>query len=111
MRYLVPLLCAVFLFCLPGMAQGRQTTRAWNKHEGSIQGQMNSASSTQEQQHGPDLAELQREAGELTGLSQSVSADIDALRKGLLAKDLDEKLKRIEKLSKKLRIQIAPPLN
>lgn len=92
------------------MAQANAPSdHAWNKHEGSIQDQMNGAPTAQALQ-GSDLAELRREALELTALSQSVSADIDALAKGLLAKDLDEKLKRMEKLSKKLRIQLAPPL-
>jgi len=62
-------------------------------------------------QRSVDLSELKREAEELAKLSQSLPPDIDALSKGLLAKDLNDKLKRIEKLSKRLRGQLTPPGN
>jgi hypothetical protein len=55
-----------------------------------------------------DPSALQREAKELLDLSQSVQPDIQALRRGLMAKDLADRLKRIEKLSKQLRNEIAP---
>jgi hypothetical protein len=55
-----------------------------------------------------DPAALQREARELLELSQAVQPDIESLRRGLLSKDLVDKLKRIEKLSKRLRSEIAP---
>src|SRR5438067_2452792 len=53
-----------------------------------------------------DRRELKSDADELARLSQSVPTDIDAVSRGLVPKDLNEKLKRIEKLSKKLRSQI-----
>jgi hypothetical protein len=57
---------------------------------------------------GPDLkaARLQllhRDAGELTTLSQTVQSDLRQLQKGMLVKDLNENLKKLEKLSKKVR--------
>jgi hypothetical protein len=55
-----------------------------------------------------DPAALQREAKELLELSQSVQPDIESLGRGLLSKNLIDKLKRIEKLSKHLRSEIAP---
>jgi hypothetical protein len=55
-----------------------------------------------------DPAALQREAKELLDLSQSVQPDMESLKRGLLSKDLVDKLKRIEKLSKRLRSEIAP---
>jgi hypothetical protein len=55
-----------------------------------------------------DLAALQRDARELLDLSQSVQPDIDSLQRGLLPKDLLNKLKRIEKLSKHVRSEVAP---
>jgi hypothetical protein len=51
----------------------------------------------------PDPRELQSDADELARLSQSVPAEIEDVSRGLVSKDLSEKLKRIEKLSKKLR--------
>jgi len=55
-----------------------------------------------------DLAELQREADELSALAQSIPSDIKSTKEGLLPKDLLEKLKRVERLSKHLRIQLSP---
>ena len=55
-----------------------------------------------------DPAQLKREAEELSMLAQSFPTDIEKLRKGLHPKDLDEKLKRIEKLSKQLRRELSP---
>lgn len=55
-----------------------------------------------------DSVQVQRDAKELLELSQSLQPDIDYVNRGLLPKDTLEKLKRIEKLSKHLRSQLAP---
>jgi hypothetical protein len=55
-----------------------------------------------------DAAQLGREAEELSALAQSIPLDIDKLGEGLHPKDLDEKLKKIEKLSKRLRHDLWP---
>ena len=49
-----------------------------------------------------DSVELQREAKELLELSQSLQPDMESVNHGILPKDTIEKLKRIEKLSKRL---------
>ncbi len=54
-----------------------------------------------------DPLELQREARQVLELSQSIQSDFESINRGLLPKDTIEKLKRIEKLSKHLRSQIA----
>ena len=54
-----------------------------------------------------DLAKLTRDAGELAALAQSVPSEVDQTAKGVLPKDLAEKLKRIEKLARGLRSQIT----
>lgn len=54
-----------------------------------------------------DRLQLQREARELLELSQSLQPDIDSISHGLLPKDTIEKLKRLEKLSKHLRKELA----
>jgi hypothetical protein len=51
---------------------------------------------------------IHQDAEELSALSVSLYPDLQQLRKGLLAKDLDEKLKKMEKLSKKLRRDMQP---
>jgi hypothetical protein len=55
-----------------------------------------------------DATALQRDAKELMDLSQSVQPEIESLGRGLLPKGLIDKLKRIEKLSKRLRSEISP---
>jgi hypothetical protein len=55
-----------------------------------------------------DPLELQREARELSDLARTVPADIDNVNRGIISKDLGEKLKRIEKLSKQLRSEVTP---
>jgi len=53
-----------------------------------------------------DLTKLRQDANELANLAQSIPTAVDQTTKGLLPKDLDQKLKRIEKLAKQLRSQI-----
>jgi len=55
-----------------------------------------------------DPLELQREARELAELAQTVPLDVDKVNHGLLPKDTGEKLKRIEKLAKRLRGELTP---
>ena len=54
-----------------------------------------------------NTTQLRRDAKELADLSASVTADIDQVNHGVLPKDVIEKLKRIEKLSKRLRNQLV----
>jgi hypothetical protein len=51
----------------------------------------------------PDPQELKKDADELAKLSQTIPADVEAISRGLVSSNLNERLKRIEKLSKKLR--------
>ena len=54
------------------------------------------------------LQTMHHDAEELSALSVSLYPDLQQLRKGLLAKDLGDKLKKMEKLSKKLRRDMEP---
>ncbi len=54
-----------------------------------------------------DMTQLQHDAKELADLSASVPADINRVNRGLLPKDVIEKLRRIEKLSKRLRTRLT----
>jgi hypothetical protein len=54
-----------------------------------------------------DSAQLQRDAKELASLAQLIPSEVEQVEKGRLPKDLDEQLKRIEKLSKQLRREIS----
>jgi hypothetical protein len=50
-----------------------------------------------------DRAQIRREADELSRLAQAVSKEISETEKGMLPKDLSENLKKVQKLSKRLR--------
>ena len=54
------------------------------------------------------LQTVHHDAQELRSLSASVQSDLEQLGKGLLAKDLEAKLKKMEKLSKRLRQEMNP---
>lgn len=49
-----------------------------------------------------DPEKLKHDTDELARLAESIPADVDQLAKGVLPRDLREKLKRIEKLAKQL---------
>jgi hypothetical protein len=56
----------------------------------------------------PDPAKLKQEADELAQLSGEIPSQVKLATQGQLPKDLPEKLKRIEKLAKHLRSEVAP---
>jgi hypothetical protein len=55
-----------------------------------------------------DFEKLQTEADDLARTAQTIPSDVASVRKGMLPKDAIEKLKQIEKLSKRLRGELAP---
>jgi hypothetical protein len=55
-----------------------------------------------------DLVKLQQEADDLARTAQTIPTDVAGVRRGTLPKDIIEKLKRIEKLSKRLRSELNP---
>ena len=59
-------------------------------------------------QKSADIALLKQEADELARLANTIPAQMDQVGRGQLPKDLDDQLKRIEKLAKHLRSEIAP---
>ena len=59
-------------------------------------------------QHRIDLVQLQREADDLARTAQTIPSDVADVRRGTLPKDIIQKLKQIEKLSKRLRSELNP---
>ncbi|MBZ5689626.1 MAG: hypothetical protein LAP86_31895 [Acidobacteriia bacterium] len=55
-----------------------------------------------------DVVKVQNEADDLARLAQTIPTDVASVRKGMLPKDVIEKLKQIEKLSKHLRTELNP---
>ena len=56
--------------------------------------------------HGPDPKLLMQQATELQQLSDAIPGDISKLNQGIVAKDLSERLKKIQKLAKQLRAEV-----
>jgi hypothetical protein len=84
-----------------GPAGQRQADKAEDQFEKSVPPPVHQQSSV-------DLAKLKSDADELVILSQSIHSGIGDVEKGMLPKDLTEKLKQVEKLSKRLRGELAP---
>ena len=57
-------------------------------------------------QRRPDWTGMLAQANDLKQLSDAIPADIGKLSQGMISKDLGERLKKIEKLAKKLREQV-----
>ena len=55
-----------------------------------------------------DAVKLQRDADDLARTAQTIPSDISNIRRGTLPKDTIQKLKEIEKLSKRLRSELNP---
>jgi hypothetical protein len=55
-----------------------------------------------------DPVKLQRDADDLARTAQTIPADVVNIRRGTLPKDTIQKLKEIEKLSKRLRSELNP---
>ncbi|MGH9495250.1 MAG: hypothetical protein ACRD3B_09655 [Candidatus Sulfotelmatobacter sp.] len=53
-----------------------------------------------------DISQMQKEADDLARAAQTIPSDVATIRKGMLPKDVIEKLKQIEKLSKCLRTEL-----
>jgi hypothetical protein len=55
-----------------------------------------------------DVVQIKRDADELARLAGQVPPEINRIQEGLVSKDLNEQLKRIEKLSKRIRRELTP---
>ena len=105
-------LLALLLFALPAHPQlGAPLGRCGPQpdHSDWPQNQLPAEQVSLEAQKRPtvDRLRLQRDAQELAELSASIPADVRRVNRGLLPKDLMEKLKRVEKLSKHLRSELT----
>jgi hypothetical protein len=100
------LLMLMLLFCLPvATAQGRPATA------GQIELRKYEATHQIEPPPPPgpasfNEAQVQREADELSSLAQFIPLEVQSVNRGTLPKDLLERLRKIEKLSKHLRSEL-----
>jgi hypothetical protein len=75
------------------------------------EGQDNSKNEPPQQQASSrriDLVQVQKDADNLARTAQTIPTDVASVRQGMLPKDVIEKLKQIEKLSKHLRSELNP---
>jgi len=100
MRFLSSLMWGVMLVAIPARTQNVNPT-----HPVEIQAQKHL--SPDEMRDRFANVELQKDVRELAELCASVPNDMDGVKQGLLSKDVLEKLKRVEKLSKRVREQLT----
>jgi hypothetical protein len=101
-------LFVILLLSSAAMAQGRPIPPGIRQADQAVaQGEKDVPPPTN-QRTSVDAAKLRRDADELATLAQSVPPAVDQTTKGMLPKDLAERLKKIEKLAKQLRSQISP---
>ncbi len=55
-----------------------------------------------------DAAKARKDAQDLAALASRIPQEVDQLSKSILPKDLDQQLRQIQKLAKRLRGQISP---
>jgi len=55
-----------------------------------------------------DAAQVKHDAEELVKLAEEIPSGVERANNGVLSKDLNDRLKRIEKLSKQLRRELFP---
>jgi hypothetical protein len=103
-NYRCMLLIAAASLCIPAFAQ--TPTRGFPQPPQSMDPQNQpqpAAKDPATPTRRPDLAQAQREADTLARMAQTIPADMTKIREGMLPKDVIEKLKQIEKMSKHLR--------
>ena len=96
-------LSALLVFCLVCSVAWPYQGPVRSGHERKGWADLPAQRSTIHPSNMPDPQELKKDADELAQLSQAIPADVDAMSRGLMSSNLNERLKRIEKLSKKLR--------
>jgi hypothetical protein len=111
-RSYVRLVLVLLLFALPAHPQlgtplsrcgPRPTTSDWPKNQLPA----DQVSLPTQNRQSVDVVRLQREAQELADLSASIRAYVGRANRGVLSKDLVDKLKRVERLSKQLRGELT----
>ena len=107
MKFTLLTLCALLSLGVPCGAQSSRPLPAGLRHAQELEAMTEgSVSPAGAPRSSVDTKALQRDADELADLAASVPGGVKNVNKGLLAKDLLQKLKQIEKLSKHLRSEL-----
>jgi hypothetical protein len=98
---------ALVLILASGSSAQKRVTHYPQPPAPSMPGEIDTTPKPQSPQARMNIIEMERESKELSHLAGSIPGDVELLKKGLLPKDVVDKLKRIEKLSKHLRSEIV----
>jgi hypothetical protein len=101
------IVCLGIFFCAPAVFAQQPVQRGVDQAERAEAQNQKNIPPPLNQRTTVDLAKLKQNADELAALAQTVPPEVDQTTKGVLPKDLSDKLKRIEKLAKQLRSQIS----
>jgi hypothetical protein len=106
-----PWIVCVALFLVVSNAVAQSPSRGFPQPPPSMDpenhGQPKTQSSGTPSRHA-NMSQAEREAEDLSRIAQTIPADVAKVKEGMLPKDVIEKLKQIERLSKRLRNDIAP---
>jgi hypothetical protein len=105
MKNLSVLVSAVFFLCV---SPGALAQKNMSPPPPSMDPETKTGQNQPAMQRRIDLVEVQREADVLARTAQTIPSDVADVSKGMLPKDVIEKLKQIEKLSKHLRSELNP---
>ena len=102
MRFITPL-CFLLPLSAAAVAQQNQNLNVGHPQEISVQHH----ATAEELRDRVAKAQFQKDVTELADLCNSVPRDMDALKQGVMSKDVIDRLKRMEKLSKHVREQLS----
>jgi hypothetical protein len=102
----LPLLLVSVLLCVMSTSALQQRPKMPTPPPSLDQGNPPPASDQTNLSRRIDLVQLQKEADDLARTAQTIPSDVASVRKGMLPKDVVQKLKQIEKLSKHLRSEL-----
>jgi len=102
MRFFTPLCLALFA-ATAATAQQNQNLNVGHPQEISVQHH----ATPEELRDRVAKAQFQKDLQELSELCNSVPHDMDGVKQGVLSKDVIDRLKRMEKLSKHVREQLT----
>lgn len=107
MKATLLLVFLLLLFLPAALAQDGRAPGLSRAQQADIQAEKDIPPPVMQRPH-KDYAKLGHEAEELSKIAQTIPWDVDRAAKGVFPKDMIEKLKQIEKLSKHLRSELNP---
>lgn len=109
MRFLIAsIFCSLMLICVAFGQRVQPVPQGIRDGDKAIRDGMQVEPPVESRRHSIDPDALRLEARELQSLAATVPGAVDQVTKGMIPKDATENLKKIEKLAKRMRSEIAP---